>query len=86
MEITGIRRQLVQVYPTYLRSLAVWAENSNQNFPISIYWLDYLAADRTCPVDSITRLFGLMPARFHQQLDYLKPPARSPRLLIRRRA
>lgn len=86
MEATGLRRRLVSLSPPYLRGLALWAESNNKNFPLSIYWLDYLATDRTCPVDSITRLFGLMPARFHQQLDYLKPPARSPRLLIRRRA
>lgn len=79
MSVMGIRRRMVEVTPAYLRLLAVWLEHSNPRFPLSIYWLDYLAADRTCPVDSVPRLFGLMPARFHQGLDYLQPPARASR-------
>ncbi len=79
MDTIGVRRRFVDITPAYLRMLAVWMEHSNPRFPLSIYWLDYLAADRTCPVDSVPRLFGLMPARFHQQLDYLKAPPRSSR-------
>ncbi len=79
MSVTGVRRRFIEVTPAYLRLLAVWLEHSNPRFPLSIYWLDYLAADRTCPVDSVPRLFGLMPARFHQGLDYLRPPARATR-------
>jgi NADH dehydrogenase len=75
----GVNRRIVNVTPAYLRMFAVWVEHSNPRFPLSIYWLDYLAADRTCPVDSVPRLFGLMPARFHQQLDYLKAAPRSSR-------
>lgn len=68
----GLHRWLVGFSPAYLRSLALWTSHSFRGFPVSIYWLDYLAADRTCPLDTLPRLFGLMPARFHQQLDYLK--------------
>jgi len=77
MAASGAQRWIVPLQPAYLRSLAVWLEHSRPNFPISLYWLDYLAADRTCSTDSMTRLFGLMPARFHQHLDYLKPGKRS---------
>lgn len=38
---------------------------------ISSFWLDYISANRTCPVDNLTRTFGLMPARFSYQLNYL---------------
>ena len=38
----------------------------------SIFWMDYLAVNRTCPVDTIPRVFGLMPARFASRLDYLR--------------
>ena len=34
--------------------------------------LDYLAVNRTCSVDTIPHIFGLMPARFSTRLDYLK--------------
>jgi hypothetical protein len=41
------------------------------NFNVSTYWLDYVAVNRTCPVDNTPRIFGLMPARFSYRLDYL---------------
>jgi hypothetical protein len=41
-------------------------------FPHSIYWLDYLATDRTCEIDSVSRIFGLLPVQLSQQLDYVK--------------
>jgi hypothetical protein len=34
--------------------------------------MDYLAVNRTCPVNTIPRIFGLMPARFGSRLDYLR--------------
>ncbi len=67
-----LRRSLVPVSPAYLRILAVWLESSVKDFPLSVFWLDYLAADRTCDLDTLPRLFGLLPARFERQLDFLK--------------
>jgi uncharacterized protein YbjT (DUF2867 family) len=67
----GIRRRIVPITPAYLRMIAIFLEESSRNFPISLYWLDYLASDRTCAIDSLPRQFGLMPARFRQQLSYL---------------
>lgn len=72
MTITGIHQRLIPFPPAYLRLLTVWLEQ-NRNFPVSAFLLDYLASDRTCPIDSVPRLFGLMPARFSHQLTYLKP-------------
>jgi uncharacterized protein YbjT (DUF2867 family) len=72
MAVTGIRKTLIPFPPGYLRLLAVWLEQ-NRDFPVSAFMLDYLASDRTCPIDSSPRIFGLMPARFNHQLDYLKP-------------
>jgi NADH dehydrogenase len=46
------------------------------DFPISLFWLDYLAVDRTCPLDTLPRQFGLMPARFTHHLEYLAPRKR----------
>ncbi len=73
----GIHRLLVPVTPSYLRTIALMLEQSFPQFPISIFWVDYLATDRTCPLDTLPRVFGLMPARFNQQLDYLRSPART---------
>jgi len=76
MQAVGKQRKFVQISPPMLRRIAVWVEHNNPSFSMSTFWLDYLSADRICPVDSIPRDFGLMPARFHQQLDYLKPSSR----------
>lgn len=69
---TGMRRIPVEVYPAAVRLLSLWYEQTFQHFPLSIFWLDYLASDRTCPVDTIPRMFGLMPARLNQQSAYLQ--------------
>ncbi len=72
MERIDLHRRIVPVMPGYLRVLSVWLEQSRR-FPISNYWIDYLAVDRTCPLDSVSRNFNLIPARFHQSLDFLNP-------------
>ena len=72
MEVTGQRRMLVNWPTQSMRALTILMESFFPGFPASIFWMDYLAVDRTCPVDSIPRLFGLMPARFASRLDYLR--------------
>ena len=72
-QAAGVKKPMVAVSPAYLRILAVWMEHSMRNFPMSIFWQDYLAADRTCGLDTLPRLFGLLPERFGRQLDYLWP-------------
>ncbi len=71
LQVTGTRRLLLNASFPSIRGMALWLEQGGR-FPLSIYWLDYLAADRTCPVDVLPREFGLMPARFHKELGYLK--------------
>ncbi|MCC6146305.1 MAG: NAD-dependent epimerase/dehydratase family protein [Anaerolineaceae bacterium] len=73
----GIRRKELFLPPPYLRMLALFMEQVMPRFPVSIFWLDYLAADRTTALDTLPRIFGLIPARFHQHLDYLKPNQRN---------
>jgi NADH dehydrogenase len=72
MEVHQARRALVPLSPVLLRALTVTLESFLPNFPVSSFWLDYAAISRTCPVDNLPRLFGLMPARFSYRLDYLK--------------
>lgn len=71
MEAVGISRRPVYVPPPYLRALTVVLEGLFPGLPVSTYWLDYLAANRTCALDTTLRFFSLLPARFHQSLDYL---------------
>ncbi len=72
MPVIGIKRWLVPVSPVYLRSLTVFFEHTFPGFPMSVFWIDYLATDRTCSLDIVPRFFGLMPARFEQRLDFLR--------------
>jgi NADH dehydrogenase len=71
METTHRQRFLVPMSPITLRAMTVFLEGIFPKFPISSFWLDYFAVNRTCAVDSMPRIFGLMPARFTYRLDYL---------------
>ncbi|MDO8753688.1 MAG: NAD(P)H-binding protein, partial [Anaerolineales bacterium] len=71
MEVTRRNRFLIQLSPITLRAFTVFLEGVLPNFPISSFWLDYFAVNRTCAIDSMPRYFGLMPARFTYRLDYL---------------
>lgn len=72
MASANLRRQLVSVPLTTMHNLAMWVDQTYPKFPISIHWIDYLSVDRTCPLDSLPRLFGLMPARMRPLLSYLR--------------
>ncbi len=72
MSVTGMSRTLIQLRPSYLRIVAISLEYLFPSFPHSVYWLDYLANDRTCELDSVSRQFGLLPARMGSHLDYLR--------------
>jgi NADH dehydrogenase len=65
-------RRMLPVRPPYLRGLTVLLEAVFPGLPVSVYWLDYLAANRTCALDTLPRLFHLMPARMSQRLGYLR--------------
>ncbi|HEY5982014.1 MAG TPA: NAD(P)H-binding protein [Anaerolineales bacterium] len=72
MQVTHRPRRLFEIHPVLLRALVVTLESFVPNYPVSSFWLDYIAVSRTCAVDNLTRGFGLMPARFTYRLDYLK--------------
>lgn len=65
-------RLVVPVSPAYLRLYNLWFQQYKDSFPLSTLWLDLLAVDRTCPLNSLARSFGMLPARFTHHLDYLE--------------
>ena len=67
----GLQRTLIAGRPAYLRILINMSRLFAPRLPVSTYWLDYLAADRICPLDSVPRVFHLLPARFSQKIEYL---------------
>ncbi|MBM3136742.1 MAG: NAD-dependent epimerase/dehydratase family protein [Chloroflexi bacterium] len=68
----GERKYLFSMAPAYLRIINLWLRKPGAVFPISTSWLDLLAIDRTCPLDSMTRNFSILPARFVNHLGYLQ--------------
>ena len=88
MDATSTTKTIIGLHPPYLRGLTVLFESLFPSFPVSVYWIDYLAANRTCALDTIPRIFGLLPARMTNQLNYLEDSMyREPliRSLFRRR-
>ena len=71
MNVTNTRRAFLPLPPPYMRALYVTLDPLIPSANISTYWLDYIAVNRTCPVENLPRTFGLMPARFAHRLDYL---------------
>jgi len=71
MDVSHAHRMFVPLPTPWMRALLVLLDAFIPNFNISTYWLDYVAVNRTCPVDNMPRIFGLMPARFGYRLDYL---------------
>lgn len=71
IEVLGIHRQFVNVSPVFLNVFTELTEMIMPNFPTSVFWLDYLAADRTAELDVLPRQFDLLPGRMSQHLGHL---------------
>jgi NADH dehydrogenase len=72
MKHIDVHRAIFSAHPVFLRAVTVLLEYLLPNSPVSVYWLDYLATNRTCSLDTIPRVFNLMPSRFGQRLAYLE--------------
>ncbi|MFC2064330.1 SDR family oxidoreductase [Chloroflexota bacterium] len=72
MEAINKKRKLLFWPNPYMRALTIFAEYLFPGFPTTIFWMDYLAVNRTCAVNSVSRYFNLMPARFTNKLHHLQ--------------
>jgi uncharacterized protein YbjT (DUF2867 family) len=72
MQETGIMRRLVGISPPYLRIITVFLESMFPNLPVSVYWLDYMAVNRTTSIATIPRVFKLLPSKMSKRLAYLR--------------
>ncbi len=68
----GLRRRFVGASPAYLRHLITWLRYFFPRLPVSLFWMDYFAADRIAPPDALPRTFGLLPERFAYRLQHLQ--------------
>ncbi len=68
----GLRRRFVGLSPAHARHLVAWLLSLFPHLPVSPLWLDYFAADRLAPPDTLPREFGLLPERFAHRLEHLR--------------
>lgn len=72
METMNIQRRFVQLRPPYLRGFTVLLETVFPGLPVSVFWLDYMAVNHICALDTIPRVFNILPARISHQIGFLK--------------
>jgi len=72
LEQIKLKRTLLHIFPPYLRAMTVLFESLFPGLPVSVYWLDYLAVNRTCSLDTLPRVFNILPSRFDLRLDHLQ--------------
>jgi uncharacterized protein YbjT (DUF2867 family) len=70
-ERSNLHRTLINVPLPYLKIMTIVLESFLPGLPTTSFWMDYLATNRTSSLDTIPRIFNLMPSRFSHRLDYL---------------
>lgn len=70
-----IKRHFINTSPLVLNVLTELMEMVKPNFPTTVFWMDYLAANRTANIDVLPRMFNLLPAKMSQRLGYLEGQA-----------
>lgn len=64
--------RFVNISPVQYSMFTQMVENRMKQPPINVYWMDYLAENRTCDLDCMSRIFEINPARLKQKLSYLQ--------------
>jgi len=72
MDEIRARRLIIHIPSLYLRWLTVTLDTVFPRLPATVFWLDYLATNRTTALDTMPRVFNLMPSRLSQRLAYLR--------------
>ena len=72
----GKKRYYSEFNPVQLSFLTQFLENRIKGFPTTVFWMDYLAENRTCDLDSMPRNFGINPARMKHKIEYLQTALR----------
>jgi uncharacterized protein YbjT (DUF2867 family) len=72
MRTIHMHRLIIPTRQPYLRWGAALLESALPRSPLTTRWLDHLAVNRTTELISVTRYFGLRPARFEQTIGYMQ--------------
>ena len=70
-ETVNFEKKLMELNPMRMNRLIQFIQSIRKDFPGSTFWMDYLAENRICALDSLPRTFGINPARFQQKIGYL---------------
>jgi NADH dehydrogenase len=65
---TGRKRMILPLNPNFLRLILLFWKQINRKLPVSSFDLDYLAMDRTAPLDTLNKTFGIQPKRLNTYL------------------
>ena len=71
-ETMGKNPNFLSISPVQYSFFSQMIENNMKNPPINVYWMDYLAENRTTALDSMSRIFQINPARMKVKLNYLQ--------------
>jgi uncharacterized protein YbjT (DUF2867 family) len=73
LEVMGIHRITLPVSTPLMRAATVFADYLSLKIPTNIFWLDYLATNRTCSLTTVPQEFNLLPSHFSKRIEYLRP-------------
>ena len=71
MQQIGVRRIIMGTPHPYLRWMVQRLRPLLSNSPLTTHWLDHVAVNRTCEVNSMPRYFDIKPAVFEHTIGYL---------------
>lgn len=73
LDVMNVNRRLIPVSSALIRFATVLADYLSLKIPTNIFWLDYLATNRTCSLNTIPHIYNLLPSHFSKRIEYLRP-------------
>ena len=73
LDVMKLQRYPVSLNTPLIRGATVFADYLTLNIPTNIFWLDYLATNRTCSLNTVPHVFNLLPSHFSKRIEYLRP-------------
>jgi len=73
LDVMDLKRSLISISTPLIRAGTVFSDYLSRNIPTNIFWLDYLATNRTCSLNTVPQVFNLLPSHFSKRLEYLRP-------------
>ncbi len=73
LDVMELKRYLVSINTPLIRIATLFADYLSIEIPTDVFWLDYLATNRTCSLNTVPHIFNLLPSYFSKRLEYLRP-------------